>query len=215
MNIYDIHTHHHPGETGTAIVQLTPEDICLRPEHRYSVGLHPWNITSDWRVQMAKLHVMALHPQVLMIGEAGIDKVHSSAPLGLQIEVMREHIQLSELVRKPLIIHCVKGVDELLALRKETHATLPWILHGYRGGVEQWRQLSRAGIWVSIGLHYNEQLIHTLPTDQLLIESDDTTAIDSIYEQAASATGIEASALRHHVSDNIHHILKQSSLPPF
>ena len=215
MNIYDIHTHHLPGETGTAIVQLTPEDICLRPEHRYSVGLHPWDITSDWRVQMAKLHVMALHPQVLMIGEAGIDKVHSSAPLELQIEVMREHIQLSELVRKPLIIHCVKGVDELLALRKEAHATLPWILHGYRGGVEQWHQLSRAGIWISIGLHYNEQLIHTLPTDQLLIESDDTTAIDSIYEQIATATGFEVSALRHHVSDNIHHILDSSILPPF
>lgn len=215
MNIYDIHTHHHPHEAGTAIVQLTSADMHLRPEHRYSVGLHPWDISSDWRVQMAKLHVMALHPQVLMIGEAGIDKVHGNAPLELQIEVMREHIQLSELVRKPLIIHCVKGVDEILALRKETHATLPWILHGYRGGVEQWRQLSRAGIWVSVGLHYNEQLIHTLTTDHLLIESDDTTVLDSIYRQVATDTSIEVATLQHHVSTNIHHILAQSSLPPF
>lgn len=215
MNIYDIHTHQHPHEAESAIVQLIPDDFFPCSDHYYSVGLHPWDIISDWRVQMAQLYVMALHPRVLMIGEAGIDKVNSSAPLELQVEVMREHIRLSELVRKPLIIHCVKGVDEILALRKESQATLPWILHGFRGGVEQWRQLSRAGIWVSIGLRYNEQLIQALPANHLLLESDDTRELDVVYKQVAAATNTDEATLRHTVANNIRYILNLAPLPPF
>ena len=215
MNIYDIHTHQHPHGVESAIVQLIPDDFFPCSDHYYSVGLHPWDIISDWRVQMAQLYVMALHPRVLMIGEAGIDKVNSSAPLELQVEVMREHIRLSELVRKPLIIHCVKGVDEILALRKESQATLPWILHGFRGGVEQWRQLSRAGIWVSIGLRYNEQLIQALPANHLLLESDDTRELDVVYKQVAAATNTDEATLRHTVANNIRYILNLGLLPPF
>lgn len=215
MSIYDIHTHHHPQESGTAVVQLTPNDFIPHPDHYYSVGIHPWDITPDWRVQMAQLFVMAQHRQVLFIGETGIDKKNGDASLEQQTEVLREHIQLSELVRKPLIIHCVKGVDELLALRKASKVTLPWILHGFHGGIEQWQQLCRASIWISIGKHYNEQLIHALPTSHLLIESDDTIELDAIYKNISTAINIDESTLRHQVSLNIQHILNQASCPPF
>lgn len=215
MNIYDIHTHHYPQEAGTAIVQLTPDDFNPRPGHYYSLGIHPWDITPDWRVQMAKLFVMAQHRQVLLVGETGIDKKNGSSPIEQQIEVFREHIQLSELVRKPLVIHCVKGVDELLAFRKESQATLPWILHGFRGGIEQWKQLCRAGIWVSIGKHYNEQLIDRLPLSHLLLESDNTNDIETIYKNISTATNIDESTLRHHVSLNTDNILNLAPLPPF
>ena len=60
------------------------------------------------------------------------------------MEVFREHVKLSEMLRKPLIVHCVKAVDELLAIRKEMGVTHPWVLHGYRGGPEQAEQLRRA-----------------------------------------------------------------------
>lgn len=215
MNIYDIHTHYHPQESGTAIVQLTPNDFISHPNHYYSVGLHPWDITPDWRVQMAKLFVMAQHRHVLLIGETGIDKKNGNAPLEQQIEVFREHIRLSELVRKPLIIHCVKGVDEILALRKASKATLPWIIHGFRGDIEQWQQLCRAGIWVSIGKHYNEQLIQALPTSHLLLESDNTNELDAVYKNVSTAIGMDETTLRHHVSLNIHHILDLAQSSPF
>ena len=176
--IHDIHTHHHPNTPGTAIVQLVPDAFSLQPKHYYSVGLHPWSIGEDWKTQMAQAAVIALHPQVLMIGETGLDKKNGNAPIELQKEVFREHIRLSELLHKPLIIHCVKSIDEVLAIRKETKATRPWILHGFRGGIEQWKQLSKAGLHISIGRHYNTELIQQLPQQQFLIESDDTTEIE-------------------------------------
>lgn len=207
MNICDIHTHQHPEKPGTGIVQLTPDYFKPQAGHYYSVGLHPWDIDNNWPILMAKLGVMALHPQVVMIGEAGIDKKNGRAPLTQQIEVFRQHVRLSELTHKPLIIHCVKAVDELIALRKETRATLPWVLHGFRGGAEQAQQLHRTGILVSIGEHYNEQLIHTLPASNLLLESDDLGDIDTTYRLVSNALGIDEKRLHNMVNQNICRVL--------
>ena len=209
--IYDIHTHHHPAVPGTAVVQLTPDAFSPLPEHFYSVGLHPWDISNDWRTQMAKLLVMALHTHVLMIGETGLDKKNSPASMETQLEVFREHIRLSELIRKPLIIHCVKAFDELLATRKETKATLPWIVHGFRGGVEQWQQLSRAGLHVSLGKHYDTEFIKHLPLHQLLLESDDTTELNTVYDRASHDTGISIPELRAHIGNNLLRLLRHEA----
>ena len=215
MSIYDIHTHHHPDEPGTAIVQLMPDSFTPHPNHYYSVGLHPWYITDDWRIQMSKLYIMAQHQQVVMIGEAGIDKKNSPASLELQIEVFREHVQLSQLLHKPLIIHCVKAFDELFAIRRESKATLPWILHGFRGGIEQWQQLSRAGIFVSIGQYYNTDLIHQIPLSALLLESDDYHSISTVYERVSKDIGTDTEDIYHQVKNNIYHLLEQGYTTPF
>ena len=207
MNICDLHTHHHPVEPGSAIVQLSLTDFIPLPGHYYSVGLHPWYIADDWRVQMAKLAVLALHPQVVMIGEAGMDKKNGSAPLEVQMEVFRLHVALSEMLHKPLIVHCVKAMDELLAIRKEMRTTQPWVLHGFRGGVEQWHQLSRAGVLVSLGRYYDADLVKQLPLSQLLLESDDRYTIDAVYWQVASDVNVNISELRTHVCCHIRNLL--------
>lgn len=205
--IYDIHTHHHPKESGEAIVQLALEDFNLRQGHFYAVGLHPWNIGDNWRNQMAALLVRALHPQVVMIGESGIDKKNGTTPVEVQMEVFREHVRLSELIRKPLIVHCVKGTDEVLAIRKEMKASLPWIIHGFRGGIEQWRQLSRVGLYVGIGRHYDADLVRELPLSQLLIESDEFENLDDIYNLVSGTKQVGAYELAQHVASNIYTIL--------
>lgn len=210
MNIYDIHTHH-PKTPGTSIIQLTPDSFDPQPGNYYSVGLHPWDIDNDWATLMAKIGIMALHPQVVMIGEAGMDKKNGRAPLTQQIEVFCQHVRLSELVHKPLIIHCVKAIDELLSLRKKTRATLPWVLHGFRGGAEQAQQLHRAGILVSIGKHYDKQSVKTLPTDNLLLESDDFGDIEATYRLVGDTLGIDKEHLQHIVNRNILRLLDLES----
>ena len=215
MSIYDIHTHHHPDVSGSAIVQLMSDAFIPFSGHCYSVGLHPWYIADDWRVQMAKLAVVALHPQVVMIGETGMDKKNGAVSLEVQMEVFCEHVRISEILRKPLLIHCVKAIDELLALRKGTKATMPWVLHGFRGGVEQWRQLSRAGIFVSLGDLFDADLAQQLPLSDLLFESDDSPSIDAVYTRVACCRGIDADTLRDHVGRNISRVLESWRTLPF
>ena len=124
--VYDIHTHDFPEVPRTSIVQLTPARYCLYPDHVYSVGLHPWDIEDDWRVQMAKVAVIAMHPHVLAIGEAGLDKKKSPAPMDVQKAVFREHVKLSEMLHKPLIVHCVKDVSLGLEYNTDTLLDMPF-----------------------------------------------------------------------------------------
>ena len=215
MTLCDIHTHQHPEVPGTAIVQLSPDYFYPLPGHYYSIGLHPWDIHDNWSVLMAKMAIMALHPQVVMIGEAGLDKKKGTASLEQQMEVFRKHVELSELVRKPLIIHCVKAVDEVLAQRKALRATLPWVLHGFRGGAEQALQLHRAGIQVSLGEHCNEYLVQTLPLDCILLESDDRGDIDAVYRAVSLFADVEEENLRFIVHRNIIRVLQLEASEPY
>lgn len=206
--IYDIHTHDLPEVPGTAIVQLTPAERCFYPGHFYSVSLHPWDIHEDWKVQMAQVAVMAMHPHVLAIGEAGLDKKKSPVSMELQMDVFREHVSLSETLHKPLIVHCVKAIDELLAIRKEMNVEHPWVLHGYRGGPEQAEQLRRAGVYVSFGLNYHIDALLDTPCKYLLMESDVNGDVDLLYKLASEDMEADEQSLRRVVANNILCFLK-------
>ena len=213
--IYDIHTHELPEVPGEAIVQLVPTDYRLQPGHFYSVSLHPWDIRDDWKVQMAKVAVQAMHPRVLAIGETGFDKINSPMPIDVQMEVFREHVRVSETLGKPLIVHCVKAVDELLAVRKEMGVAHPWVLHGYRGGPDQAEQLRKAGIYVSYGKHYNVDAVLDTPCKYLLLESDTHGHVDEVYRLVSKDIEAEEGSLRRVVALNILQFLKSHYEPSF
>ena len=75
----DIHTHRLPRIPGTAIVNCYPDVFAPKEGEWYSVGIHPWYvpaaITSNVRCEMNVLSSLIGHPQVLAIGEAGLDKL--------------------------------------------------------------------------------------------------------------------------------------------
>ena len=111
----DIHTHRLPRIPGTAIVNCYPDVFAPKEGEWYSVGIHPWYvpaaITSNVRCEMNVLSSLIGHPQVLAIGEAGLDKL-ADAPIAVQIEVFEYQAQLSVELGKPLVIHLVKAVEE-------------------------------------------------------------------------------------------------------
>lgn len=214
MNIIDLHSHLLPKQTGSAVVDLLYGTTALLPGHWYSVGIHPWHISDDWHLELAKKAVLALHHQVLMIGETGLDKKKDSVPLEVQREVFNEQIRLSELVRKPMLIHCVKAIDELLFARKSAKAVQPWILHGFRGNAEQACQLHKAGIYVSFGEHYDTEALHSIPHDCLFLESDASGHIDAVYECISNELGISRKHLETVVSANTSHLFNASSKCP-
>ena len=110
--LVDIHTHRLPRIPGTAIVNCYPDVFSPKEGEWYSVGIHPWHVpaavTSNVRCEMNMLPSLVGHPQVLAIGEAGLDKL-ADAPIAVQIEVFEYQAQLSAELGKPLVIHLVKA----------------------------------------------------------------------------------------------------------
>ena len=102
-----------------------------------------------------------------------------ATPLALQQEIFLKHVQLSEELGLPLIIHCVKAYAEIIALKKKTHPQQLWVLHGFRKNKEVAQSLIAQGIALSFGaaLGYDKRLqevFEWVPEEYRFLESDDT-----------------------------------------
>ena len=161
------------------------------------MGIHPWHAAAD---RLPLLRLRAAHPQVVMIGEAGLDRL-AEAPMSLQIELFEAQVRLADELRKPLIIHCVRAWGELLDVRKRLRPDSPWIVHGFRGKSPLATQLLDAGLNLSFGLlHRPDALRTTWDRRRLFVETDDSpTPIVEVYERIAGELHVSVESLAHDV----------------
>lgn len=154
-NINDIHTHN--PDAHNAIINYDPavDSYLMHPDKFYSVGIHPWNTNIVNDMVLSKLSALASENNVLAIGEAGIDKL-KGGDIDSQISLFEYHILLSESIKKPIIIHCVKAIDEIIQLHKKFSPSQMWIYHGFRGKPQLARQLIDNGLYLSFGKIYND-----------------------------------------------------------
>ena len=172
--LYDIHTHHtilenKDGYEIKSLVNVYPFDFgevrASNSDLCFSCGVHPW-YSMDSKSQLSELDKVVKEDVVVAIGETGLDKL-KGAPLEMQERIFRHHILLSEKYQKPLIIHCVKAWDELIAIYKATKPLMPWVIHAYRGNPQQAQQLIALGFRFSIGEKYNEDAVRRIPSSSL------------------------------------------------
>ena len=204
-NILDIHTHKaEPVSAGKAIINRKLATNALCEGYFYSAGIHPWDLTEfDTERRLECLREQLAEKQLVAVGEAGLDKL-AAAPMQLQVAVFKEQVELSEKYELPLIIHCVKAMDELLALRKERAPKQPWIWHGFRGKPEQAKQLLQKGFYLSFGAHYSEETVKGVPVGRLFLETDDSPVdIEEVLKQVAKARSTDAEELRQAIRENI------------
>lgn len=169
----DIHTH---TPKAGAVYNLTLAELRQSPpypdeEQWLSVGLHPWDLTADWERDFGYVRAWASSPQVKAIGETGFDRLRTTP---CQEESFVAHARLAEEVGKPLIIHCVKGADDLLRLHAEIRPVQPWIWHGFRGKPQQAEQLVKNGISLSFGEFFNPLSVKACPDAYLYMETDES-----------------------------------------
>ena len=150
----NLHTHHRPSDPAEQFILncypgTVPADVA-----RCSVGLHPWHVDSMWQQQLELLRHDLQLPNVVAIGECGLDMV-KGPELSLQQAAFEAQIQLAEPHRLPLIIHCVRAFDQLLLLHKKYNPQQLWIVHGFRGKPQLAQQLLAHGIRLSFGIHFN------------------------------------------------------------
>lgn len=165
----DVHTHR--LDAGPDAIICLPAGAPVPDEGAFSVGIHPWDSASvspellQWAERSAAL------PQVVAIGEAGIDALRG-APVDEQERLFAWHAALSERVGKPLIIHAVKSIDRIMALRRRLKPAQPWVIHGFRGKPQMAQQLVRAGFDISIGPKHHPGIEAEVPPRRLHHETD-------------------------------------------
>jgi TatD DNase family protein len=207
----DLHTHR--IKTCDNLIQIVNLDLNQScPEHGcFSYGIHPWSLdNADFQIGEAlnKLKENLQRPQVVALGEAGLDKMHK-ASFKQQIELFERQIELSEALQKPMILHDVRSHNEIIALRKKHKAQQPWILHGFSGTEQDVRQLIGQGIYLSVGeslLHPERKIYKSfkfIDLDYLFLETDMAEiGVEKVYETAAKLLEMDLSDLQTRIFAN-------------
>ena len=135
MTYYDIHTHRIPARTdGRAIVNLIVgrEDTASPSGWAgpFSCGIHPWYIQRDPSLQLARLEELAGRPEVVAIGEAGLDRL-ASATMEEQEELLVAQAELAE--RTGIACTLSDDADSCVALG--CGKSLKWIKHMQEGTI--------------------------------------------------------------------------------
>ena len=211
LKFIDIHTHIPKADDKILqIVNINLETLC--PQESYcSYGIHPWALDKvDFQIEkaFALLEERVQLPNVIALGEAGLDKMHKES-FEKQMELFERQIELSEVLQKPMILHDVKSHNEILALRKKHKAKQPWILHGFNGTEQDIQQLTGHGLYLSVGesLLHSERKIYTsfkfIDSDFLFLETVmSEVGIETIYEQAAKLLDIDVAVLQRRLFAN-------------
>lgn len=206
FDLVDIHTHHRENcEQGGAIRSLHVDEAAAALGDGWcSVGLHPWYLQEEAvDGQLKTLERLLACRQVVAVGEGGLDRL-AAAPMALQLRAFRAQVALSERYRLPLVIHCVKAVDELLAVRKQLRPQQLWIWHGFRGKPQQAVQLLQQGFYLSLGEHYSADALRVIPADRLLLETDESACgIEVLVKRAADVRGVGEDELRTTLRQNV------------
>jgi len=216
MCLVDAHTHNPPATSDSSLSvrnlivggqpfgqdSFSPSDV-----PNCSVGIHPWYIENA-ETQLAQLHEWATHSNVRAIGECGLDRLRGPS-LAVQQAVFEQQIALSEAIRKPIIIHCVKAFAQILVVYKRLKPTQPWILHGVNNRLSVVKPLLDAGLYGSFGAALlrpassAHQVLTTVDPDRILLETDgQPVSIQAIYEAAANRLNWPMEHLVRQVWDN-------------
>lgn len=213
----DIHTHKSTYERDTVTVQnIFPGEgfAAFSGRNFYSVGLHPWHIsTKSENNEALQIVEDALQfDHVIFVGEAGLDKI-AKTDFSEQQRVFEAQAFIAEEFQYPLIIHCVKAYNEVLELRKRMKPALPWILHGYNGSIELTHQLLEAGFLFSFGsILFKEnakalESFRELPLEKIFFETDESEEnVEKMYNRGAVLKDLPTEKLKTQIWKNFNRI---------
>lgn len=211
MIILDFHTHR--TDATAALISVDPRHFDPQPGLWYSVGIHPWDtVEAVTPTDLARLEQCARHPQVLAIGETGMDSLRG-ADMKTQEALFVHHLQLAHSIGKPVVAHSVRTAQQILDARHKAQLTdVTLAIHGFRGNEHVARTLLDAGCYLSFGARFNPSALLVTPLDRLLIETDDpTVTIHDVATQIAQTLNTPPEAITTTASRNAQHFLFQTT----
>lgn len=203
--VLDFHTHCLQAEH--AIINGDACQFFPQVGKCYSVGVHPWLAEQDAAAQWERVQALAAHPQVVAIGETGLDSLRG-APLAAQMLLFEHHIALANQVGKPLVVHMVRTSQQVLQVWRRCQHHVPCAIHGFRGNARVVQPLVEAGFYISFGEYFNAEALRQVPLCQILAETDESTLpIADIIARMAEALSMPAADVQTLISANLHRFL--------
>ena len=199
------------------------------PNYLYPmVGLHPEEVRADWREQLAQIKSILPSP-ILAIGEVGLDFYWSREFEHEQLEAFEEQVKWSVETRLPLMIHCRKAQNELVAILKRYARELPGgVFHCFTGNEKEAEELLQferfvlgvGGVLTFKKSHLPEVLPQVVPLNRIVLETDapymapvpmrgqrnEPAYVRYVLQRMAQAYGINEDELAAHTNENVERV---------
>ena len=202
----DIHTHGSVSAEGIFSVENImahegTDPTCISA-NAFTAGIHPWHLNeANIESLLEFIRRISGNPSLIAFGEAGFDKLRGPS-IELQRSTFAEHVKIAGENGKPLIIHCVKAWDELLAAHKNLKPATPWLVHGFRGKRELALQLIKRGMYLSFWFDFvlrpeSAELLRYLPEERIFLETDGAGVdIREIYKKVSGDLAVSVDELK-------------------
>ncbi len=180
---------------------------------RAVLGVHPWFAAEATTESLTRLATLA--PEG--IGEIGLDGLAATSDdeRALQRAAFRAQLALARERDVPVVIHCVKAVQEVLeVVRADGLPFRGGMIHGWSGSRESAEAFVRAGLCVSFGplvcrprARRAREAAAAVPVERLLVETDapdqappgeergEPAHARVVVEELARIRGVEPAAL--------------------
>lgn len=141
-------------------------------------GWHPEDLTKI--EDLEDLKIIMSHPKALAIGETGLDFYwdKEKKTKQIQIEMLKRQIDLSNELKKPIIIHCRGAEEEMIEVIENTYK-LRAHFHCFGESEKLLKKIISGGHMVSFGGNITfksaqnlRDLLKIVPLEQLLLETD-------------------------------------------
>ena len=143
----------------------------IHPNHAHEVAADDWSSILGFCNQ----------PEVVAIGETGLDKYWDDCPWPVQLHNFGQHIELSIAQKLPLVIHTRECWPEMIEVLQKfaSRVKLSGVMHSFTGSLEQ------AETFIAMGMHISfagmltfkksvdlREVAAAIPLGQLLVETD-------------------------------------------
>jgi TatD DNase family protein len=152
-----------------------------------TAGIHPHEAQLADEAALQKLDGLLANPDVLAVGEIGLDYYYDHSPREQQKQAFAQQMEIAAARRRPIIIHCrpsdgsTNAWDDTLAMieNKWMGTNLGGVLHCFTGEWEHARRAMDGGFLISFAGNVTfpkaesiRQVAAKVPLDRMLIETD-------------------------------------------
>jgi TatD DNase family protein len=145
-----------------------------------TAGVHPHHASGLDAGSLAALTELARLPEVVAVGECGLDYFRNFSPRAAQQGAFHHQLELAAQIGKPVFLHQRDAHDDFIAILREHATSWRGVAHCFTGSAEELQCYLQLGLAIGItgwicderrGAHLGA-LMSQVPAERLLLETD-------------------------------------------
>ena len=196
------------------------------------IGLHPEEVGADWENVLHRMRefIVPGHP-FIAIGEVGLDFYWTRDNEREQLAAFERQVEWSVETRLPLMIHCRKAQNEMVAVMRRYQNELPGgVFHCFTGNEKEAEQLLEfqkfvlgiGGVLTFKKSHLPEVLPASVPLSRIVLETDspymapvpkrgernESAYVEFVLKRLAEAYGVEDEEVARQTNENVERVFR-------